>query len=199
MPANAGRKPSYQHMDRNTTEPYIVVARIEKSTSGNSQYCITLYNIMHNFIQGSPDNRWKRVWITSSHKFAKVGLKMPRKLRQTNKSWGNYDCAIVWKNYLDRQIDRRRKGKIWPNVHTLPWELSQELQWDILCPRPIIWFLKNKNWPKDIRKAYGSRQKLLSSLGIKQSFKRQYFIFSVYYHIFYENNHVDLPILVNLG
>ena len=57
MPANAGRKPSYQHRDRNITEPYIVVDRIEKSTSGNSQYCITLYNIMHNFIQGSPGNR----------------------------------------------------------------------------------------------------------------------------------------------
>ena len=41
MPANAGRKPSYQHRDRNTTEPDIVVDRIEKSTSGNSQHCTT--------------------------------------------------------------------------------------------------------------------------------------------------------------
>ena len=41
MPANPGRKPSYQHRVRNTTEPDIVVDRIKKSTSGNSQHCTT--------------------------------------------------------------------------------------------------------------------------------------------------------------
>ena len=40
-PAIAGRKPSHQHRDRNTTERNIVVDRIEKSTSGNSQHCTT--------------------------------------------------------------------------------------------------------------------------------------------------------------
>ena len=41
MPANAGRKPGYQHRDRNTTEPDTVVDCIEKSTSGNSQHRTT--------------------------------------------------------------------------------------------------------------------------------------------------------------
>ena len=41
MPANVGWKPGYQHRDRNTTEPDIVVDRIGKSTSGNSQHCTT--------------------------------------------------------------------------------------------------------------------------------------------------------------
>ena len=129
---------------------------------------------MYNFIQGSPGNRWRRVWITSSHKFAKVGLKMPRKLKQTNKSWGSFGCAILWKNYLDRQVDRKRKGKIWPDVQTLPWELSQELQWDILCPRAIIWFFtkKKKKWPKDTRKAYGSRQNIAVVIGNKGKFQK---------------------------
>ena len=45
MPANVGRKPSYQHRDRNTTEPDIVVDRIEKSISGNSQHCTILCTI----------------------------------------------------------------------------------------------------------------------------------------------------------
>ena len=45
MPANAGRKLSYQHKDRNTTEPDIVVDRIEKSTLGNIQHCTTLSTI----------------------------------------------------------------------------------------------------------------------------------------------------------
>ena len=45
MPANVGRKPSYHHRDRNTTEPDIVVDRIEKSTSGNSQHCTILCTI----------------------------------------------------------------------------------------------------------------------------------------------------------
>ena len=45
MPANAGRKPSYQHKERNTTEPDIAVDRIEKSTSGNIQHCTTLSTI----------------------------------------------------------------------------------------------------------------------------------------------------------
>ena len=64
--------------------------------------------------------------MTSLHRFAKIGLKMPRKLQQINKSSGSYGCVIIWKNYLDRQVNRKRKGKIWPNVHTLPWELSEE-------------------------------------------------------------------------
>ena len=41
MPANAGRRPGYQHRDRNTTEPDIAVDRFEKSTSGNSQHRTT--------------------------------------------------------------------------------------------------------------------------------------------------------------
>ena len=41
IPANAGQKPSYKHRDRNTTERDIVVDRIEKNTSGNSQHCTT--------------------------------------------------------------------------------------------------------------------------------------------------------------
>ena len=158
-----------------------------------------MYNIIYNFIQGSPGNRWKRVWITSSHKFSRVGLKMPRKLRQPNKSWGSYGCAIWPKNYLDRQIDRKRKDKFWPDVHTLPWELSQELQWDILCPQLIIWFFKNENWLKDTRKAYGSRQNIAVIIGNKVKFQKTIFHSLVYYQIFYENKQVDLPFLVNLG
>ena len=41
MPANAGQNPGYQHRDRSTAEPDIVVDRIEKSTSGNNQHCTT--------------------------------------------------------------------------------------------------------------------------------------------------------------
>ena len=130
MPTNAGRKPSYQHRDRNTTEP-----DIEKSISGNI-ISIVQHLQFHSVI---PRHRLKRVWITSSHKFTKVSLKMPGKLRLTKKSWESYGCVIVSKNYLDRQVNRKRKGKMWPDVHTLPWELSQELQWDILCPHPFIW------------------------------------------------------------
>ena len=130
---------------------------------------------MYNFIQGSPGDRWKRVWITLLHKFVKVGIKMPRKLRQTNKSWGSYGSAILWKNYLDRQVGKKRKGKIWPNVHILPWRLSQELQWDILCRRQIIWFFKNKNWPKDIKKTYGSRQNIAVVIGNKAKFQKTIF------------------------
>ena len=37
MPANAGRKPGFQHRDRNTLEPNIVVRRIEKSALNDSQ------------------------------------------------------------------------------------------------------------------------------------------------------------------
>ena len=156
---------------------------------------------MHNFIQGYPGNRWKRVWITSSHKFAKVGLKMPRKLRQTNKSWGSYGCAIIWKNYLDRQVNRERKGKIWPNVHTLPWALCHKLSDTfILCPQPIICFFKNKNWSKIKRKAYRSRRNIAVVIGNKLKFQKTIFYSAwVYYQIFYENNHVDLPFLVNVG
>ena len=78
--------------------------------------------------------------------------------------------------------------------HTLSWELSQELQWDILHPRPIIWFFKNKNWLKETRKAYGSRQNIVVVNGNKVKFYSP-----VYYQIFNENKHVDLPFLVNLG
>ena len=41
VPANAGRKPGYQHRDRNITEPDIVADRIEKSTPGDSQHRTT--------------------------------------------------------------------------------------------------------------------------------------------------------------
>ena len=41
MPPNAGRKPGYQHRDNNTTEPDIVVDRIEKNTSSDSQHRTT--------------------------------------------------------------------------------------------------------------------------------------------------------------
>ena len=41
MPANAGQKPSYQHRDRNTTEPDVVVDPTDKSMSGNIQHCKT--------------------------------------------------------------------------------------------------------------------------------------------------------------
>ena len=41
MPANAGWKPGYQHRERNTTEPDIVVDCTEKSTSRNSQHRTT--------------------------------------------------------------------------------------------------------------------------------------------------------------
>ena len=58
------------------------------------------------------------------------------------------------------------------DVHTLSWQLSQELQWDILCPWPIIWFFKNKNWPKDTRKAYGSRQNIAVVIGNKGKFQK---------------------------
>ena len=57
-------------------------------------------------------------------------------------------------------------------VHTLPWQLSQDLQWDILCTRPITWFLKYKNWPKDKRKAYGSRQNIAAVIGNKVKFQK---------------------------
>ena len=168
MPANAGRKPSYQHMDRNTTEPYIVVARIEKSTSGNSQYCITLYNIMHNFIQGSPDNRWKRVWITSSHKFAKVGLKMPGKYRQTNKSWGSFGCVIVWKNYLDIKVDKERKGKLWPDMYIHFHDNCLKIFSEIFyAPDQSLDFWNIKIDPKTNEKLTEADKTLLSSLGIK--------------------------------
>ena len=48
MPPNAGRKPGYQHRDRNTTEPDIVVDRIEESATDIKP---ALYNIIYNFIQ----------------------------------------------------------------------------------------------------------------------------------------------------
>ena len=38
MPANAGQKPGYQHRDRNTTEPDIVVDPTDKSMPGNIQH-----------------------------------------------------------------------------------------------------------------------------------------------------------------
>ena len=111
---------------------------------------------------------------------------MPGKLWETNKSWGSYGCVIIWKNYLDRKVNRKRKGKIWPNVHTLPWELSQELQWDNLCPRPIIWFFKNKNWLKDTQKAYRSRQNIAVFIGNKVEFQKTIFYSLVYYQIINE-------------
>ena len=103
-----------------------------------------------------------------------------RKLRQTNKSWGSYGSAIVWKKYLDWQDDRKRKDKFLPDVHTLPWELSQEFQWDILCPRPIVWFFTNKNWPKDTREAYESRRNIAVVIGSKVKFQKTIFYTPVY-------------------
>ena len=39
IPANVSQKPGYEHRDRNTTDPYIVVERIEQNASSDSQYC----------------------------------------------------------------------------------------------------------------------------------------------------------------
>ena len=38
IPANVSQKPGYEHRDRNTTDPYIVVERIDKNASSDSQY-----------------------------------------------------------------------------------------------------------------------------------------------------------------
>ena len=39
IPDNVSQKPGYEHRDRSTTDPYIVVVRIEKNASSDSQYC----------------------------------------------------------------------------------------------------------------------------------------------------------------
>ena len=70
MPANAGRKPGYQHRDRNTTEPDIVIDRTEKSNSSDSQHRARSSTISFSDPRATPE----------------VGLKMPGKLQQTNKS-----------------------------------------------------------------------------------------------------------------
>ena len=121
-----------------------------------------------------PGQPLKNVWIASSHKFAKAGFKMPGKLRQTNKSLGSYGCVILWKNYLGRQVHRKRNGKIWFDVHALPWQQSQQLQWDIL-----------------------RRQNILVVIGNEVKFQKKIYC-AVYYQIFYENKHVGLPFLVSL-
>ena len=130
------------------------------------------YNIIYNLIQWSSSNCWKRAWITSSLRFGKVGLKMLGKLRQTNKSWGSYGCAIVSKKYLDRQVERKTKNKICRDIHTLPVELSLRLQWDIPCPCPITWLFQKKKLTQKHIKSLLKRTKHCSRHWEKSKFSK---------------------------
>ena len=60
-------------------------------------------------------------------------------------------------------------------------------------------FFKNKNSPKDTRKAYGSKQNTAVVIGNKVKFQKTIFNSLVDYQIFHKNKYVDLPFLVNLG
>ena len=183
-----------QDRDRNTTQPDIAVDHIEKSASIAS---IVQHHLQfHSVIPREPLKMSLNYIIAQIYQSRS---QMPGKLWQTNKSWRSYGCAIAWKNYLDRQVDRKRKEKIWHDVHTLLWELSQELQWYLLRPRPIIRFSENKNWPKTHEKLTEVDKTFLSSLGMKQSFKRKHFIVRYIINFLYEIKHVGLPLLVNLG
>ena len=59
MPANAGRKPSYQHKDRNPTESDIMVDCIEKSTSGSIQHCTTSPAISFSDLQATTEKEFE--------------------------------------------------------------------------------------------------------------------------------------------
>ena len=196
MPANAGQKPSYKHRDRNTTERDIVVDRIEKNTSGNSQHCTTSCTIS-----------FRDPWATAEKEFELHHCtSLPKSVSKCQGNRGRpikVEEVMVLRSYgritWTDKLTRKEKAKFGPMYIYFHENCLKNFSETFYAPWQIIWFFKNKNWPKDIKKLTVADRTLLSSLGIKQSFKRQYFIFSVYYHIFYENNHVDLPILVNLG
>ena len=164
MPANTGQKPSYQHRKRNITEPDIVVDRIEKSTSGNIQHCATLSTISFSDPRATTEKEFELHHRTN---LPKVGLKMPGKLRQINKSWRSSGCVIVWKNYLDRQVDRKRKakfGSMYLHFHENCLKNFSEI---FYAPKQSFDLSKAKVDPKTHEKLREADKTLLFLLGIK--------------------------------
>ena len=171
MPANVGRKPSYQHRDRNTTEPDIVVDRIEKSTSGNSQHCTTPCTISFRDPRATAEKEFElyhRKHLPKSISKCQGNCGRPIKVEEvmvvrsygritwTDKSAGEEKANLARCTYTSMRIISRTSVR-----HSQP-------------PANHLIFFK-KEWPKDTRKTYGSRQNIAVAIGNKVKFQKTIF------------------------
>ena len=156
-----------------------MVDRIEKSTSGNIQHCTTLSTISFSDPQVTVEKEFELHHCTN----------LPKSV---SKCQGNCGRPIKVEEVLVVQS----YGRItWTDKST-----GKERQNLARCTYTSMRIVsRTKNWPTDTQKAYGSRQNIAVFIGNKVKFQKTIFYSPVYYQIFYENKHIDLSFLVNLG
>ena len=171
---------------------------IEKCTSGNSQHCTTSCTISFRDTRATAEKEFELHHHTNLPKSVSKcqgNCGRPIKVEEVMvvRSYGR----ITW---TDKSTGKE-KAKFGPMyIHFHEHCVINFSDTFILCPQPIICFFKNKNWSKVKRKAYRSRRNIAVVIGNKLKFQKTIFYSAwVYYQIFYENNHVDLPFLVNVG
>ena len=195
MPANAGRRPGYQHRDRNTTEPDIAVDRIEKSTSGNSQHRTTSSTISFSDPWKTAEKEFELYHRTNLPKLVSkcqenCGILIKVVEVMVVRSYGR----ITWTEKSTGK-ERVKFGPMHIHFHE---NCLKNFSETFYAPDQSCDFSK-MYWPKDTRKAYGSRQNIAAVIGNEVKFQKTVFDSPVYYQIFYEKKHVGLWFLVNLG
>ena len=160
MTGDAGWKPGYKHRDRNTAEPDIVVDRTEKSISSNS----------HHYTKSSAIS-FSDPWATAEKEF-----ELHHRTKLVSKCQGNCgrpikfgEVMVLWSyvriTWRDKSTGKEKAkfSPIYIHFHENGLKNFSET-----CPRPIIWFFKNRNWSKDTRKAYGGRKNIAVVIGNKE-------------------------------
>ena len=164
MPANAGRKPGYQHRDRNTTEPDIVVDCIKKSTSGNIQHCTTSSTISFSDPRATTEKEFELHHRTNLQKLvSKCQGNCGRPIKVEEVLVVRSCGRITWTD----KSTRKEKAKFGPMYIHFHENCLKTFSETFYAPGQSFDFSKIKIDPKTHEKLTEADKTLLSSLGVK--------------------------------
>ena len=160
MPANAGLKPSYQHRDRNTTKPDIVVDRTEKSASSDNQHRTTSSTISFSDPRATSEKQFE----------LHHGTNLPKSVSKCQGNCGRpikVEGVMVVRSYGRIAWTNKSTGKEKTKFGPMYIHFHENFSETFYAPGQSFDFSKIKIDPKTPRKLTEADKTLLSSLGMK--------------------------------